>query len=107
MSGGKMEVNTEHMLGGSDSCTYAANAARTGAERLGRETIERNIFGDFEGGHQFHSAISAAHQAHVERLNGHDTALTNLAGHAKAAAHTFTAADDAGGARIDAAAHDL
>jgi hypothetical protein len=107
MSGGKMEVNTEHMLGGGDSCTYAADAARKGAERLARETIERNIFGDFDAGHQFHSAISAAHQDHIERLNGHDTALTNLSGHAKDAAQSFTTTDDAGGDGINAAAQDL
>ena len=102
-----MEVDTEHMLSGSDSCTYAANAARHGAERLSRETIEQNIFGDFDAGHQFHSAISAAHQEHVERLSGHDAALTNLSGRAKDAAHLFTGTDEAGGDGIDIAARSL
>jgi Protein of unknown function (DUF2563) len=102
-----MEVNTEHMLDGGDSCRYAADAARKGAERLTRETVERNIFGDFDAGHQFHSAITAAHQDHIERLNGHDTALTNLSGHAKDAAHLFTNTDETGGDDIHSASRGL
>jgi len=102
-----MEVNTEHMLGGGDSCRYAADAARKGAERLARETIEPNIFGNFDAGHQFHSVITAAHQDHIERLIGHDEALTGLSDHAKDAAQLFTATDEAGGDDIHSSARGL
>lgn len=61
------------------------------------------IFGDFAEAEAFHAKVSAAHQSHRERLQGHHSALRGLSGQAGLAARAFSEADESAADDLGAA----
>ena len=93
MSGRGMEVDPAHLHAGADRCVDAADTALAGAGRLEGTTPAAGIFGDFAAAHDFHEALSAAHSAHVDLLQGHHRALTDVGDKSRSAANDFIAQD--------------
>lgn len=107
MASGELQVNAPELGVGANSCHYAAESARKGAQRLAETSVESGIFGDFAAAHQFHGHLTAAHQHHQEQLTSHHAALTGLSDKANTAARTFTGADESAASMIDSAAAEL
>lgn len=88
-----MEVDTAHLHAGAERCTDAAQTALAAAGKLAGKKPTAGMFGDFAEAHEFHEALSAAHQGHIEQLRGHHRALTDISDKSRSAAHEFTARD--------------
>lgn len=88
-----MEVDTAHLHAGADRCSDAAQTASAAAGKLAGKEPAAGMFGDFAEAHEFHEAVSAAHQDHIEQLYGHHRALTDISDESHSAAHEFTARD--------------
>jgi hypothetical protein len=88
-----MELDTEQLRAGANHCQDAAGMATSAAGKLADKTPAEGIFGDFAEARAFHGALSAVHQDHVERMRGHDRALTEISDKSRSAAVQFTAGD--------------
>ena len=93
MTGRSMEVDTAHLRAGASHCGDAAAMALAAAGKLAGKAPTAGIFGDFAEAHAFHQAVSAAHQGHVEQLNGHHRALTDIGDQSLSAARQFAVRD--------------
>ncbi|WP_232000767.1 DUF2563 family protein [Mycobacterium kyorinense] len=88
-----MEVDTAHLHAGADRCNDAGQTALAAAGKLAGKEPAAGMFGDFAEAHEFHEAVSAAHQSHIEQLHGHHSALGAISDESRSAAHEFTARD--------------
>ncbi len=88
-----MEVDIAHLHAGADRCGDAARMAQAAADKLAGKQPTAGMFGDFAEAHEFHQAIVAAHQGHIELLNGHHRGLADISDKSRSAAHEFTAGD--------------
>mgnify|MGYP000243367417 FL=1 len=88
-----MEVDPAHLHAGATRCHEAAETALSAAGELGGKKPTAGMFGDFDEAHAFHQALTTAHQGHVEQLQGHHSALTDIGDKSRSGAHTFTAAE--------------
>lgn len=98
-----MEVDTAHLHAGADRCSDAAQTALAAAGKLAGKVPTVGMFGDFAEAHEFHEALSAAHQGHIEQLHGHHRALTEISDKSRSAAHEFTARDASAADSLQAA----
>lgn len=92
MAGRDMEVDP-HLHAGADRCIDAAEAALAGAGKLEGKQPAVGIFGDFAAAHAFHEVLSTTHAAHVDRMQGHHRALTDVSDKSRSAANGFIAQD--------------
>lgn len=88
-----MEVDATHLHAGADRCADAAATALKAAGKLADKAPKSGMFGDFAAAHEFHAALSAAHQAHVEKLQGHHRELIDIGYKSRSGANSFTAQD--------------
>lgn len=88
-----MEIDTAHLHAGADRCGEAADTALAAAGKLAEKKPTAGMFGDFDEAHEFHGALTAAHQGHVEQLHGHHRALTDVGDKSRSGAEQFTAQD--------------
>lgn len=102
-----MEVDTTHLHAGAERCSDAAQTALTAAGKLAAKQPTAGMFGDFAEAHAFHEAVSAAHQDHIEQLNGHHRALTDIGDKSRTGADTFTARDASSADSLQAAEADI
>lgn len=100
MAGRRMEVDTTHLHAGADRCGDAADTALAAAGKLAEKKPPTGMFGDFDEAHEFHGALTAAHQGHVEQLHDHHRALTDVGDKSRSGAEQFTAQDAASGEAV-------
>jgi hypothetical protein len=98
-----MKVDTAHLHAGADRCDDAPATAMAAAAKLAGQQPTAGMFGDFAEAHEFHQAVSAAHQDHVEQLRGHHRALTVIGDKSRSAAYQFTTQDASGADSVRAA----
>ena len=98
-----MEVETAHRHAGADRCGDAADTALAASGKLAEQKPVAGMFGDFDEAHEFHGALTAAHQAHVEQLHDHHRALTDIGDKSRSGAEQFTAQDASSGEAVRAA----
>lgn len=94
MPAGKFEVDPDLLHSGGDSSRFAGDAARKAAGRLAESNAPRGIFGDFDAAHSFHTALTAGRDDHIQRLHGHDAALSDVSGKAHAGARVVAHTDN-------------
>lgn len=88
-----MFVDTALLHSGGNDSHRAGGRAQEGADQLARGPLGSGMFGDFAAADLFHSAITAAHTQHVQTLQGHHQALTDVGSKAHHAAKGFTSMD--------------
>ena len=93
MGEGSMEVDTTHLHAGATRCHEAAETALNAAGKLDAKKPAAGMFGDFDEAHDFHQALTTAHQGHVEQLQGHHRSLTDIGEKSHSGANAFTAAE--------------
>jgi Protein of unknown function (DUF2563) len=93
MAESSMEVDPTHLHAGAERCSDAAEAALAAAGKLAGKKPAAGMFGDFAEADEFHGAVSAAHQSHVEQLHDHHRALNDVGDKSRSAATEFTAQD--------------
>lgn len=103
MAEGEIEINTAHLAAAGECCGYAAGSMRKAADELASAQVRSGIFGRFAQAEAFHARLSAAHQSHVARLEGHHAALRLLSEQASLAARTFADTDESSGDELGAA----
>lgn len=89
-----MFVDTELLHSGGDQSHRAGGHAQDGADQLAQGTVTSGMFGDFAAADAFHTAVAAAHQQHVQNLQGHSETLTGVGTKAHHAANGFTNMDE-------------
>jgi hypothetical protein len=103
MAEGEIEIDTAHLAAAGECCGHAAASMRKAADELAGAQVGSGIFGRFAQAQAFHAKLSAAHQSHAERLEGHHAALRGLSARASFAARTFADTDESAGDELSAA----
>ena len=101
-----MIVDSDLLRMGADYSNSAASIVQRGASQLCGTQLKSGVFGDFDAASSFQSALAAAHQSHVESMEGSSKALGVLAQKANIAATTFVSEDEGSAQRV-AGAGDL
>ena len=104
---GSLEVSPEGLTRGAQLCSDAGDSASRSASRLSAAGLPTDMFGAFAGAHEFHSSLSQSHADHQERLHGHRSTLSELAGKADGAAARFTRTDETAARSLDRAAEQI
>ncbi|WP_419776536.1 DUF2563 family protein [Mycolicibacterium neoaurum] len=78
----------------------------TGASQLCGTQLKSGVFGDFDAASSFQTALVAAHQSHVESMEGASKALGVRSQKTDIAATTFVSEDEGSAQRV-AVAGDL
>ncbi|BBZ72751.1 DUF2563 family protein [Mycobacterium paraseoulense] len=97
-----MFVDTALLHSGGNDSHRAGGHAQEGADQLARGPLASGMFGDFAAADSFHGAVTAAHTKHVQNLQGHQQALTDVGAKAHVAARGFTSMDQQNAGELQA-----
>lgn len=97
-----MFVDTDSLRSGANESHRAGGHAQDGANHLSRGPLLSGMFGDFRAAEDFHDAVSSARALHVNKLQAHQEALTELGRKANCAATEFTDMDYRNAAKLRA-----
>lgn len=102
-----MIVDTDLLRMGADYSNSAASIVQRGASQFAATHLRSGIFGEFDAADSFQTALSTAHQSHVELMEGHHSELGILAEKATVAAATFVKQDEAASGAVTTAGNSL
>ena len=88
-----MFVDPAEMRAGANLSYNASSIAKSGTDKFSRTGLPSGIFGNFAEADDFHEALGAAHSAHVERMQTHESHLGALGDKAHKAASAFVEMD--------------